>query len=380
MKKTTIILLAALLTLAACTKTEKRSDKSGISFNPAALMTRAGIDGPEFPTSETFGVYAWTPLADDGVFMPNERVSYNPTDGTWKASGTYYWPNKVVIDFFGYYPYGMSELTATPDVITYTDYDVEAAQQDAMYSSKAAGYGYNPDGTYAGIDGSKGVPIIFHHALGKVQVDARAAYDHIVEPDGSVYDWTVTLNSITISDFYKKGGAVFTIEDEPKEGIVEWTKPADEDGNHVWTNDGAKTLIFNEPKVLLPTGKNDEGEYNYVNVLPEFFVLPQAVTEPERDERGWPIPGQQIHRVTIDVTIVTKLNGEELIRESHSIRTAYLYMDEIPAWQINYRTIYRLVVYPLGPGYGPDTDRPVITFDPAVADWEYLTATTTIVL
>ncbi len=375
MKKTTIILLVTLIALAACTKTERQTAQSAISFQTAALVTRAGIDGPEFPTQETFGVYAWAEGADDGLFMPNVEIIYSE-DGQWKPATPYYWPNKVIIDFFGYYPYGMSNLSVAPDVLTYSNYDVEATQTDAMYSSKAAGYGYNPDGTYAGIDGSKGVPIIFHHALGKVMVEARAAYDHIVEEDGSVYDWKVTVNSVTVSDFYKKGGAVFTLADEPTEGIVEWIKPQDEDGNRVWTNDGATTSISNDPGVVLPTGKNEDGEYIYVNVLPEFFVLPQAIIDPEKEEtpRG--------QKVTLDVTITTSLDGEVLINERHALRSAYLYLDEIPAWQINYRTIYRLVVYPLGPGTGPGPDdyRPVITFDPAVADWDYRTVTTTILL
>lgn len=382
MKKTLIIVLMAVITLASCTKRENSASSSRtIGFQTAAYATRAGIEGTEFPTTETFGVYAWAEGSLGEYFMPNALVSYG-ADDLWTAAGTYYWPQDVTIDFFGYYPYGMQGLTVGQKEISYSDIDVEASQEDVMYSSKSVGYGYNPDGTHRGIDGSAGVPILFHHALGKVEVEARAAYDHYEATDGSVYDWEVTVNSITVEDFFHKGSATFTLAEEPTEGLVDWVKPTDEAQNRVWTNDGDKTLISNEPKVLLPTGKDDEGEYIYVNLLPEFFVLPQAVTEPERDEDGWPLPGQKIHRVTLDATIITKLDGEQILRESHAIRTAYLWLEDIPAWQINFRTIYRLVVYPLGPGHGPgpDYDNPVITFDPAVADWEYKTVFTTIIL
>ena len=368
MKKIIIISLAALLALASCTKKEAESSSREITFQTAAYLTRAGIDGPEFPTSETFGVYAWASGNPDGYFMQNEKIAYN-SEGKWTAATEFYWPVKQTVDFFGYYPYGMQQISVAPKTISYSNLDVEATQFDALYSSKTVGYGFNPDGeTRVGIDGSKGIPILFHHALSKVVVDARTAYDAIEEADGSKYSWKVTLNSVTVSNFYKKGGATFTLADEPKDGIVEWNKPA---GN-VWTNDGAKTAISNRPEVEL----NAETP---VNVLPEFFVLPHPVDEPESDEQGWIIPGQQIHKVTANITVTTYLDGDKLIRETYD-RSAYMYLEDIPAWQINHRIHYLLIIYPLGPGIGPDTERPVITFDPAVADWDYVTVTTSIIL
>ena len=373
MKKVIIISLAALLFMAACTKTDKGSISSAISFQTAAYATRAGIDGSVFPTTEVFGVYAWASGSPDSYFMNNEKVAYDG-EGKWVSEHEFYWIYKQTIDFIGYYPYNMPEVNIGKEEIKYTAMDVESRQIDAMYSSRATGYAYNPDGTYAGVDGSAGVPILFHHALGKVVIDARTAYDHVVETDGTVYDWEVTVNSITVSDFYKKGDATFTIENEPSEGIVGWTKPADADGFNVWTNDGAKTSISNQPKVLL----NSETP---VNVLPEFFVLPQVVVKPEVDQEGRIIPGQPIHKVTVNLTVKTILNGEKLISETYN-RSAYMYLEEIPAWQINYRNRYLLIIYPLGPGTGPgpDSHMPVITFDPAVADWDYITVYTTLYL
>ena len=370
MRKAALIALAAAAALVSCTKHESRVPAAEISFQTAAYSTKAGIDGPEFPKDQTFGVYAWAEgTINGGYFMDNERIGYGD-DGLWKAEHTYYWPTDVTIDFWGYYPYGMSGLTVGADAISYSDIDVEASQTDILYSSKAVGYGYNPDGKGRGLDGSTGVPILFHHALGKVVVDARTAYDHAEEADGSVYDWEVTVNNVTLSDYFYRGGATFTLAEEPSEGVVPFIKPTDEDGNDVWTSDGAKTFATNNPEVRL----NSE---QAVTILPEFFVLPQTIIEPEKDEDGFVIPGQKIQRISLDLTVTTTLNGEHLF-DQHFTRSAYLWLEDLPAWEINYRTRYLIIIYPLG--YQPSGDMPVITFDPAVADWDYKTVSTTIVL
>ena len=77
------------------------------------------------------------------------------------------------------------------------------------------------------------------------------------------------------------------------------------------------------------------------------------------------------------LTVTTTLNGEHLF-DQHFTRSAYLWLEDLPAWEINYRTRYLIIIYPLG--YQPSGDMPVITFDPAVADWDYKTVSTTIVL
>ena len=371
MKKVIIISLAALLAVTACSKKETTPVSKAVTFQTAAYATRAGIEGPEFPKTETFGVYGWATNNPDGYFMNNERISYNEEDGTWGSDPTAFWPLKATVDFIGYYPYGMSEITVGKDQISFANLDVEASQTDVLYSSKAVGYGYNPDGTYTGIDGSAGVPILFHHALAKVVVDARTAYDRIEEADGTVYDWSVTLNSVTISDFYKKGDATFTLASEPAEGVVGWNQPKDEAGFRVWTNDGSTTSATTHPNAIL----NCEDP---VNVMPEFFVLPQAIVVPPAIDEPEPQP---IQKVSVNITIKTRRNGEDFIRETTN-RTAYISLEDIPAWNINQRTHYLLIIYPLGPGTGPGPgdQRPVITFDPAVADWDYVTVSTSIAL
>ncbi|MBO4557274.1 MAG: fimbrillin family protein [Bacteroidales bacterium] len=371
MKKAFIIILVAAVALVSCTKREIEGSKA-ISFQTASYATRAGIEGTVFPTTESFGIYAWAEGTIGEWFMNNEQIVYGE-DGKWASANTYFWPKTTTVDFFGYYPYGMSGLAVAPQTITYSNIDVEAMQADVMYSDKAAGYGDNPDGRGMGIDGTSGVPIIFHHALAKVEIAARTDFDTRSEEDGTEHEWQVTVNKVTVSDFYKAGGATFTLRNEPTEGQVGWEKPADEAGNAVWTNDGAKTSISANPAALL----NHEEP---VTILPDFFVLPQAVTEPERDEEGRIIPGQNIHKVTVNVTIKTRRNGADFISETYD-RSAYLWLETVPAWSINHITRYLLIIRPIGGGGGTPGSEPVpITFDPAVAAWDVLTVPTYITI
>ena len=120
MKKIAIF-AAAVLALAACSKSNVETVESSISFAPNALLTKALIlpesNSPEqlaFPTTETFNVWGFaaldgstynytTPLMDD--------VNISNQGGDWKATtGTYLWPATGKVDFYAYYP---STLNAT---------------------------------------------------------------------------------------------------------------------------------------------------------------------------------------------------------------------------------------------------------------------------
>lgn len=125
--KKVIIIAAAALALAACSKNEVNvPEASPIAFAPNALTTKALIlpesnspDQLAFPTSESFNVYAFaaldgstynyaTPLMDD--------VNISNQGGDWKATtGTYLWPATGTVDFYAYYP---GSLNATFDSAT----------------------------------------------------------------------------------------------------------------------------------------------------------------------------------------------------------------------------------------------------------------------
>ena len=272
MKKTLHIIAVAALLLPSCTKSISTGDSGrAIAFQVANYATKVGISGTVFPTSESFGVYSWTDNTTGPYFMDNELVSYQ-ADQLWKTNTTYYWPPTQTVDFFCFYPSQMSGISADKTRIRYSAYDVEAhygassEQQDVMYSDKAAGFADNPDNVPGSASGYSGVPVIFRHALAKLSVGVRLAYSHKEESDGTVTDWEITLNSVSLEGVYKQGDCELTLADSPAVGLVSWVKPE----GAVWTPDGsvmASGSLLAEPAVL----STDET----LAAVPEMFVLPQ---------------------------------------------------------------------------------------------------------
>ena len=114
--KKVIIIAAAALALAACSKNQVNiPEGKAISFAPNALATKALIlpasDSPEqlaFPTTESFNVFAFAAL-DGSTYdyttpLMND-VNISNQGGDWKATtGTYLWPATGKVDFYAYYP------------------------------------------------------------------------------------------------------------------------------------------------------------------------------------------------------------------------------------------------------------------------------------
>ena len=371
MKKLLAIAAFAALFAVSCTKVQVNTygGRNEISFQTVSSLTKIGIDGTVSPTTETFGAYAWAAGTVGAYFMDNEQVSFNASTSEWKPSTTYYWPKNATVDFLCYYPYGMSGIAITPSTINYTGIDVEAGQTDIMYADKAVGYTDNVDEVNDGINGYTGVPTVFHHALAKVRVIVELAYNHKQEADGTVTDWTVNVNSASLSGFYKAGKCALTLASSPATGIVGWDKPADADGNFVWTPDGTTTSQNGTFSGAITPG-------NQYEAISEFFVLPQTLAA-----------GQQ--KINLGLTVATTRNGAPFLNETFTT-SADLYLATLPAWQINNVITYKIIIAPTAsagnggnPGQpvdpnDPDLSDAVITFDPAVNGWDNIGVETVI--
>ena len=144
MKKIFYLIAVAALLLQACAKSEApAAGGRTIAFQTASYATKLGIQGPLFPTSESFGVFAWTEGTTGPYFMDNEVVSYQE-DELWKTSTPYYWPLDRTVDFFCFYPAKMTELSVDKTKVTYTAFDVEANQIDVMYADKDVAFADHP--------------------------------------------------------------------------------------------------------------------------------------------------------------------------------------------------------------------------------------------
>ena len=369
MKHLGIIVLSAALLAASCAKTERLLPAGNeITFQTANYATKAGITGTVFPTSETFSAYAWADGTAGAYFMNNETISYDGSQ--WKPSSVYYWPKNTTVDFFCYYPANMSGITVDKNVITYTNFDVQATPLDIMYSDKAVGFTDNVDEIEDNAaSGYTGVPIIFRHALSKVCFNAVLLYNHKEEADGTVTDWEVTLNSARIGGIFQRGNCTLNLASSPTTGLVAWEKPQDANGNYVWSVTDSTT--FTTGNYLASAVNMTPGVT--VNLVPEIFVLPQTL-----DSHQF---------VTLNMTIKTKRNGADFLSETFDV-VANLYVPELSAWQMNHAITYQLNVSPTSsngkggnPGDPTDPSNPVdptdpdlsdaiITFDPAVDGWD----------
>lgn len=356
MNKYLIIPLAAIAMLASCSKVQTAGEKTerAISFQAAGYATKLGITGTQLPTSESFGVYAWTDNTSGPYFMDNEVVSFQE-DELWKTATPYYWPPTQTVDFFCFYPAKMKELTVDKTKITFAAYDVASTQQDVMYADKAVGFADNPENVPSSVSGYDGVPAMFHHALAKLSIKVVLAYNHKEEVDGTVTDWSVTVNSMSLKGVFKKGDCELVLADTPEIGLVAWNRPS---GN-VWTHDDS---LIEEKNLLNAATELDVDKA--ITALPEMFVLPQTLAA-----------GQQ--QVALNVTIKTRRNGADFLTETYDVVRDLLVPGSLEAWQMNHSLTYSLSFNPLRSGVAdpvdpddPDLTDATICFAPAAGGWD----------
>ena len=215
MKKYFIIAAAAIVALAACTKSD--ADKTAyeqsrvINFNTVTgKATKAPITGTTYHYNySSFGVFAWylaegnwntaaansSAVAYMGSGSPLAtpvEVTWNEDKDIWAPSSTYYWPLQGKLTFIAYSPYDAATATfSNAGLLTLTGYTLDttvADQVDLLYSAVAAdktqNESYYVDGTNSKdsqtADGDKGVNIQFKHALAQIIFKAKTA--------DSVYD------------------------------------------------------------------------------------------------------------------------------------------------------------------------------------------------
>ena len=370
--KKIILLAAAALVMAACSKTETGNGPE-ISFQITRYaQTKASpADYKDEYLNVPFGAYAWykgVSAADNTGFMTNQKVSYASAQNIWKPEGTtYYWPKTGSIDFICYAPYTADGVSApapaiTENSIAYANWNVAANQGvDVMYADKAPGLSNNVQ-TY----NYNGVPTLFHHALARVSFRIRAAYLDKTDPDtGTKTRWEVTVNSIGVSNVFSTGSLDLSLNADGKSR----DKPA----TNVWNHTTDKTDI-NLDVTGLGTLTTSVADLN-ANIL----VLPQSLSE-----------GQVLN---MNLTIKTYRdindgNGEKLVLTETSVPvSADISGGNLTAWGMNKNIIYTFILAPSkATGTGTDSDGDgiedldptIIYFDPAVTGWEDVTVDATL--
>ena len=376
MKKTVFIAALAIAALASCSKQVfNEGVQSEVVFQVARYK---GVTKAITPPSDTtdykenyknvpFGVYAWfkgETHGDDTDFMVNQKVSYTgDSDNRWAPEGTtYYWPKSGSIDFIGYSPYATAGSTDAPfptitdTTIAYPAWNVADHQDvDIMYADKVTGLKNNTNTYYY-----NGVPMLFHHALAKVNFQIKAAYTEVEDTvTHTKTKWDIEVESIKVNNILSSGKFTLNLNG------TSWDKPAD----NVWTPDGTTTdLDLDLSNLDSPIQKD-----SLYTLDSNVFVMPQTLTGGNQEV---------VIKVTITTYRDTGSGYEEVLKETGVEIQGNLSGGTMDAWEMNQNVTYSFNFAPsLGSTTTEDTDGDgipdvvptIVYFDPAVDEWENIT-------
>lgn len=224
MKTNQLILAAALVVLAACTKANVESVNTGklegdeigfVAVNKKATKANdAIITGTTYGTDNTFQVWGWqSPAADFSEFaedaasnfMSNLTIEW--TKGAvpathelaWRnADHYYYWPFTGKIGFLAVHPSDVAPTSTGWDATndkpkaSFADYTISDANKtvDLMLANNQ------------GERRTDALPMVFNHALSQIQFRARTNEDYSA-------DVTFTLNSVTLNNIDLSGDLAY---------------------------------------------------------------------------------------------------------------------------------------------------------------------------
>ena len=283
MKKFFIIAAAAIVALAACTKSEINTPaQKEISYNAVTAkntVSKAIINttyyAPTYPAFGIWGLYQSTDwstnhaAASSNIWVGNSSTGASAqitnttrTDaGYWKNATTDYWPLAGTLVFMGYSPYanvsskaGISVTDTDKVTLTVTNFSSHTGSwvDDLMYSDPVErtenDTKYQPDGTTNKYDG---VPVVFHHALSQIAVYAKQHEAY------TGYTIKVTKIELVIDD-----KATLTAKAAPgSDAVATWSTPV--------TDEETATILDNASNADLTT--------SYVQQGSAILVIPQAL-------------------------------------------------------------------------------------------------------
>lgn len=357
MKKLFVIATAAVVALAACTKTEVNTPDQTISFQVANYVpqTKANVayEETEFTTSAWFHANA-TATAQE--FMSSETIKLQ-SNNTWAADRLYFWPKTGWINFFSWA--GSPAPTVTEGAAAYGTSSAPvtiATNANAMLASAAYHYGNAQNDTnlytdpilYNGVD-TKGVPTLFHHMLAQVNFIVKFDAQDIASSSG--YKWDLIINSVSLN--YGDEGYLNVSFTDPGTTGQAWPFSA---STVNWTRtdntDLAGTLNLGESnKQTTAAGSISAGKDLYKDVT----VLPQVIGSTGSDAK-----------LALNYTLISYYNDVKHIEETidltgtNAIAIADFTNNAITQWNMNYKYTYTVTIKP----------NKTVTFDPAEEAWE----------
>lgn len=358
MKKHLVLGALAVLSLAACTKSEVVELNKGNEISLTAVtgknLTKAqdGFCNSAMPAD--FDVWAAT---DGKKYFEAQTYTRDGSTNTYKSTNARYWPTTDV-DFFAAKNYGGSAtLTATdPTSLAIADYTVPttvADQKDFIYAVKKGAK--KADGAAA---------LNFRHALSQIEFQAKNS-------NSGIY---VEVTGVAVKQVYSKGN--FSVNVATTNNFVDHTLGAadvdNRSGRCTWAGQDAKadyaisfaavplestatSLSVTDP---VDQEYNDNTMYLIPQAVPDLWVVPTPPTTPT------PVPatGKAYFEITAKIWNVagaTVDKGNDVVLHDGKIAVP------IPAsttWQDGLRYVYtfNFTTYGNG-GVDPGTGKPVLT-------------------
>lgn len=280
MKKHLVLGALAVLSLAACTKSEVVELNKGNEISLTAItgknLTKAADGYCNKAMPADFAVWAAT---DGKKYFEAQTYTRDGSTNTYKSTNARYWPTTDV-DFFAAKNYGGSAtLTATdPTSLAVADYTVPttvADQKDFIYAVKKGAK--KADGAAA---------LNFRHALSQIEFQAKNS-------NSGIY---VEVTGVAVKQVYSKGN--FSVNVATTNNFVDHTLGAADDDNRsgrcTWAGQDAKadyaisfaTVPLESTATSLSVTDPVDQEYNdntmYLipQAVPDLWVVPTPPTTP----------------------------------------------------------------------------------------------------
>ena len=358
MKKHLVLGALAVLSLAACTKSEVVELNKGNEISLTAVtgknLTKAADGYCNSAMPADFDVWAAT---DGKKYFEAQTYTRDGSTNTYKSTNARYWPTTDV-DFFAAKNYGGSAtLTATdPTSLAVADYTVPttvADQKDFIYAVKKGAK--KADGAAA---------LNFRHALSQIEFQAKNS-------NSGIY---VEVTGVAVKQVYSKGN--FSVNVATTNNFVDHTLGAadvdNRSGRCTWAGQDAKAdyaISFaavplestaTSLSVTDPVGQeyNDNTMYLIPQAVPDLWVVPTPPTTPT------PVPatGKAYFEITAKIWNVA---GAAVDKNNDVVLHDGKIAVPIPAsttWQDGLRYVYtfNFTTYGTG-GVDPGTGDPVLT-------------------
>ena len=400
MKKYFFIAAAAVVAMAACSKTEideNAAPEKKIGFEVANYATQTKANNSL--TNAEDGIYQFHTFAyqfptigsprefmNDDVFAWQEAAQENKlTSGTspvavWATEQDYFWPKTGYINFYSYagthtpaeavndsgdwktvtFTYTNAVITATSNILV-----ADAALHQGRANSGDNAYDVDNNGSNA--DVTTGVPTLFHHQLAKIYFDVEARTTDQKKSANTIWKVQVLNTETESGNGYKstivpinKGSlALSNTDDVTAAGTKAWTRTNESATNisgWIPSSDTAdkETIEFHDSDVMT-IDVNTTGDGTKHEILALRSVMPQ-LTSNVKFTLVYKV--QALHGTTVylEETRTVGIDANEVLSSL---------ANTVASWGANKKITYHIIIDPVSEK---------VTFDPAVEDWDAIDA------